>query len=202
MRERRLTLLLFIALSAAWPSPGAHARQQSTDGVQLPRVVFETSMGNITLELDSVNAPATVSNFLGLVRSGYYNELVFHRVVRRKLVQVGIMDADGAFQGLDHPPIPNEADNNVHHGRGTIAMARGEDPQSATTEFFINLGDNWDYDFESYTKDKYGYAVFGEVMEGLDVADEISKLETRRLGPFRTFPKEMVLVYAAYVLDP
>jgi len=202
MRGDSIRVLVCITLAGTCLPAVGHARQKSTNGIPLPRAVFETSLGNITLELDSVNAPVTVANFLSLLRDGYYNEMVFHRVIRRTLVQVGIMHADGTLRGMDHPPILNEADNHLHNGRGTIAMARGDDPQSSTTEFFINLVDNWDYNFKSYKKADYGYAVFGRVLEGLDVADEISRLDTRRVGPFRTFPKEMVLVYAAYIVDP
>lgn len=202
MSPRVLKPLLVLAIVTAGIPGAGHARQKSTDGIPLPRVVFETSLGDITLELDSVNAPATVANFLDLVRAGYYDEMVFHRVIRRSIVQVGIVHADGNLRGVNYPPIPNEADNHLHNGRGTIAMARGDDPQSATTEFFINLVDNWNYNFKSYKKAEYGYAVFGRVLEGLDVADEISKVDTRRVGPFRSFPKEMVLVYSAYVIEP
>lgn len=198
----RLRCLWFVCAVVALVPLEGRARQKPTDGIPLPRAVFETSLGDITFELDTVNAPVTVANFLNLVRDGYYDELVFHRIVRRTLVQIGLVHADGAYRGLDRPAIPNEADNHLHHGRGTIAMARGDDPQSATTEFFINLVDNWDYDFKSYRKADFGYAVFGRVVEGLDVADRISRLETRRVGPFRTFPKEMVLVYTAHVLEP
>ena len=190
-----------LVLLAASIAPSAEARQPS-EGVPLPRVVFETSMGPITLELDSVNAPATTRNFLALVRAGYYDDMIFHRVIRRKLIQVGVLNADGNLVGLDHPPVPNEADNRRHHGRGTVAMARGSDPQSATTEFFINLSDNWEFNFKSYQPDEYGYTVFGDVVEGLRVAEEISKLDTRRLGPFRNVPKEMVLVHRARVVEP
>lgn len=183
------------------PTSGQLAAQKSTDGIPLPRVALQTSMGDIVIELDSVNAPVTVANFLGLVAEGFYEEIVFHRVIRRAVVQVGVMDGEGNMKGLGFPSIINEADNHRHNGRGTVAMARSEDPQSATTEFFFNVKDNWDYNFKGYTRADYGYAVFGDVVEGWDIVDAISRLDTKRLGPFRTFPKTMVMIYSAYRLN-
>jgi len=179
--------------------PGGLLARQAPD--ERPRVRFETTMGDFTVELRPDRAPKTVANFLHLVETGYYNDIVFHRVVKNKVIQAGVLDADGRIHGGDIEPILNEADNRLHNGRGTIAMARGAQPQSATTEFFINVSDNWAYDFKSYTRDQYGYAVFGEVVEGMDVVERIGKLETRRLSRFREFPVTMVLIYAAYVVE-
>jgi cyclophilin family peptidyl-prolyl cis-trans isomerase len=191
-----------IALATAlFLSASALQAQKPTEGIPLPRVLLQTSMGDITLELDSVNAPVTVANFLKLVGDGFYEEIVFHRVVRRAVVQAGIMDGEGNLKGMDFEPIPNEADNHLHNGTKTVAMARGEDPQSATTEFFFNVKDNWNYNFEGYGRDDHGYAVFGEVVEGWDIVERISRFDTKRLGPFRTFPKTMVMIYAAYILN-
>jgi cyclophilin family peptidyl-prolyl cis-trans isomerase len=182
----------FAGVLAILALPGS---AQSPDG--LSYVVFETSLGDFTIEVDSLAAPVTATNFLRLVDDGFYDDLIFHRVLRRAVVQIGVLNADGEMQGLYIPPIKNEADNRLHNGRGTVAMARGDAPESANTEFFVNVKDNWNYNFQNYTRAGHGYAVFGKVVEGMDVIDAISTLETHRLGPFREMPKTMVIVYRA-----
>lgn len=166
-----------------------------------PVVILETSHGEIWIELYPERAPKTVAAVLGLVRGGFYDEMLFHRVLRDRVIQVGMLGIDGQVRAHEQEPIESEADNRLINQRGTVAMARTDDPHSATTEFFINVRDNWDYNFKSYRRDEYGYAVFGEVVDGMDVVDRIADIPTRRVGPLREFPSEPVAIYSAYVLE-
>jgi cyclophilin family peptidyl-prolyl cis-trans isomerase len=157
-------------------------------------------MGDIHIELRPDRAPKTVENFLQLVQSGFYDEMVFHRVVRDYVVQTGQLNLSGEFRGEDVVPIENEAGRMLRNFRGAVAMARAGEAHSATTEFFINVRDNPNLDYTAPTKREWGYAVFGKVVSGLDVVEEISKVETHEVGPYQDFPKEPVAIYAAYVL--
>ncbi len=165
-----------------------------------PVVVLETNMGNIHIELYPERAPKSVARFLQLVEEGFYDEMLFHRVVRNYVIQTGLLDMQGESRGDDLEELENEADNRLINQRGTVSMARLDDPQSAKAEFFINVRDNHDLNFKSYRKDDYGFAVFGEVIEGMDVVDEVSKLETRRAGILRDFPRQPAAIYQAYIL--
>jgi cyclophilin family peptidyl-prolyl cis-trans isomerase len=157
-------------------------------------------MGDIHIELRPDRAPKTVENFLRLVESGFYDEMIFHRAVRDYVVQTGQIDMNGELRGQDVSPIENEAGRRLKNFRGAVAMARVDDPHSATTEFFINVRDNRNLDYTAPTKREWGYAVFGKVVAGMDVVDEVSKLETHQVGPYQNFPREPVAIYAAYVL--
>ena len=144
-----------------------------------PKVVLETSKGNITLELNEEKAPITVKNFLKYVDDGFYNGVVFHRVISGFMVQGGgfAPDDEGTIkQKKSRETIQNEAKNGLKNERGTIAMARTSDPHSASAQFFINHKDNAGLDYPS--RDGWGYAVFGKVVEGLDVVDAIAGVET------------------------
>jgi cyclophilin family peptidyl-prolyl cis-trans isomerase len=142
-----------------------------------PRVLMETSQGNITIELDAVHAPSTVANFLRYVDEGFYAGTVFHRVIDNFMIQGGGMDAS-LRQKETHAPIPNEADNGSKNLRGTIAMARTGQPHSATAQFFINLVDNGFLDFREKSRRGWGYAVFGRVSDGMATVDRMAKLPT------------------------
>ncbi len=166
-----------------------------------PVVVLETNMGNIHIELYPERAPKSVARFLRLVEEGFYDEMLFHRVVRNYVIQTGLLDMQGESRGNDLEELESEADNRLINQRGTVSMARLDDPQSAKAEFFINVRDNHDLNFKSYRKDDYGFAVFGEVIEGMDVVDDVSKLETRRAGILRDFPRQPAAIYQAYVLQ-
>lgn len=140
-------------------------------------VSLVTSMGTISLALDKVNAPISTSNFLSYVNEGFYNNTLFHRVIDGFVIQGGGFTTTlQAKQAKE--PIINEADNGLSNLRGTIAMARYSDPQSATSEYFINTVDNTSLDYTSSTVSGWGYAVFGEVTAGMDVVDSISKVAT------------------------
>jgi len=162
-----------------------------------PRVLLQTSAGAITVELDPGKAPKTVENFLAYVDAGQYDGTIFHRVIDGFMIQGGGFTAD-MQQKPTRPAIPNEADNGLKNVRGSIAMARTSDPNSATAQFFINLVDNAALDFKSKDMRGWGYAVFGRVVDGMDTVDKIAKMETGP-GPrgMRDVPKTAVVIEKA-----
>ncbi len=164
-----------------------------------PRVRLQTTEGTIVLALDAAKAPKTVENFLAYVTSGHYNGTIFHRVIKNFMIQGGGYNATYE-QAPTRAPIPNEADNGLHNDRGTIAMARTSDPGSATAQFFINVVDNDFLDFKSKTPQGWGYAVFGKVVEGMEVVDQIRSVPTGRGGPFQSdVPATPVVIVKATV---
>ncbi len=184
------TLGTFVAASAVVVEADQDAR---------PIVVLETSLGDIVLELRPDRAPKTVANFLGFVRAGFYDEMLFHRVVNRAVIQAGVLSMEGEVRGMEVEPVENESRNRLTNRRGALAMARDEDPHSATTEFFVNARHNPGFDYErGNPRRRWGFAVFGRVIEGMDVVDKIAKIETKQLGPFANFPSEPVAIYRAY----
>jgi peptidyl-prolyl cis-trans isomerase A (cyclophilin A) len=162
-----------------------------------PVVVLDTSMGPITIELNPAKAPVTVDNFLKYVDSGYYNNLVFHRVMPDFMIQGGGLDENlrEKKEGL-RPPIKNEAGNGLPNQRGTIAMARTSDPNSATSQFFINHADNTNK-LGPGDVDAYGYAVFGKVIAGMEVVDKIADVPTAQRGPHGDVPLKPVFIKSA-----
>ncbi|MDX1810951.1 MAG: peptidylprolyl isomerase [Gammaproteobacteria bacterium] len=165
-----------------------------------PRVKLETNMGNIVLELDPAKAPKTVENFLNYVNSGFYNGTIFHRVISNFMIQGGGFTTD-VKKKATNAPIENEANNGLSNVRGTIAMARTSEPHSATAQFFINVVDNKFLDFRQKTMRGWGYAVFGKVIEGMDVVDKIRNIKTGAKRPFsRDFPMETVEIVSASVV--
>ena len=157
------------------------------------KATIETSKGTITLELDGEKAPATVANFAEYAKSGFYDGTIFHRVIDGFMIQGGGFTRD-MNQKETREPIMIESMNGLSNARGTIAMARTMDPNSATSQFFINLVDNGFLDFTSPTAQGYGYAVFGRVTDGLDVVDAIAKSRTRSVGPHENVPEEAVVI--------
>ena len=159
-----------------------------------PKVKIDTNLGTIVLTLNADKAPVTVANFLQYVDSGYYKDVIFHRVIKGFMVQGGGFTQ--AFQKKDtKAPIKNEADNGLKNERGTIAMARTGDPHSASAQFFLNSVDNARLDHKAKTMQGWGYTVFGRVVEGMDVVDKISDLPTAAGGPFgRDVPQKTVLI--------
>lgn len=142
-----------------------------------PKVLLETTQGNITLELNEQRSPKTVENFLRYVNDGFYTGTVFHRVIKGFMIQGGGMDAN-LQEKSTHASIMNEADNELKNLRGSIAMARTMEPHSATAQFFINLVDNKFLDFRMKNVNGWGYTVFGNVIEGMETVDKIAKLST------------------------
>jgi peptidyl-prolyl cis-trans isomerase A (cyclophilin A) len=160
-------------------------------------VKLETSMGDIVVELDAQKAPKSVANFVMYVKAGHYNGTVFHRVIPNFMIQGGGMDEKLAEKPTK-PPIPLEARNGLLNTRGTLAMARTNDPNSATSQFFINLKDNAFLD-QANSRDGNGYAVFGKVIAGMDVVDRIKDVRTARKGPNDDVPVEPVFIKKATV---
>ncbi len=180
-------LTLFAVLGAAALPGNTEAAGKN------PVVLIETSMGNIKIELDQEKAPITVKNFLTYVDEGFYNGTIFHRVIKGFMIQGG-----GFTQYVDqkatHAPIKNEAGNGLSNKRGTIAMARTSVIDSATAQFFINSVDNNFLDHTDNSMQGYGYAVFGKVIEGMDVVDKISSVRTGYKKGMSDVPEETVLI--------
>ncbi len=165
------------------------------------QVALTTSLGRIVLELDENKAPKTVANFLGYVKKGHYNGLIFHRVISGFMIQGGGFD-EKMDEKPTGAPIENEADNGLKNLRGAIAMARTNDPHSASAQFFINVADNAMLDFKSKSVQGWGYAVFGKVVAGMDVVDKIRTLPTGSKGMFQDVPQTPVIIVKAEVVTP
>ena len=161
-------------------------------------VKLHTNHGVITLELDADKAPLTVANFLAYVESGHYNNTVFHRVIDGFMIQGGGFEP-GMTQKPTGEQIKNEADNGLKNERGTVAMARTQDPHSATAQFFINVADNDFLNFKMPNGNGWGYCVFGKVVEGTDVVDKIKGVKTGNAGFHQDVPKEDVIIQRAEV---
>ena len=159
----------------------------------MKKAIVETSMGTITLELDEGKAPATVANFVDYAKSGHYDGTIFHRVIDGFMIQGGGFTKE-MNQKATKAPIRNEAANGLKNARGTIAMARTNVVDSATSQFFINLVDNDFLDFRDPTPQGYGYAVFGKVTDGLDVVDAIAKVSTGDCGYYQNVPEKPVVI--------
>ena len=159
-------------------------------------VLLTTSAGNIELELNNQKAPVSTKNFVDYVNNGFYNNTVFHRVIPGFMVQGGGFTAD-MQQKITNAPIKNEADNGLRNLRGTLAMARTADKDSATSQFFINVADNA---FLDHGQRDFGYAVFGKVIKGQDVADKIAQVPTQNVGPYQNVPVKPVVILSAKVL--
>jgi cyclophilin family peptidyl-prolyl cis-trans isomerase len=174
----------------AEPAPAAQAG---------PRVALETTHGTIVIELDEKAAPESVKNFLKYVDDGYYDGTIFHRVIGNFMIQGGgfeLKDGVGT-QKETNPPIKNEAKNGLKNLRGTLAMARTNDPDSATSQFFINSVDNGGGLDSGKTGDGVGYTVFGKVVEGMDVVDKISAVKTTSVAGNRDVPVDAVVIESA-----
>ena len=162
------------------------------------KATIETSMGSITLELDAAKAPVTVKNFCDYAKSGHYNGTIFHRVIDGFMIQGGGFTA-AMDQKPTNAPIKNEATNGLSNARGTIAMARTQVVDSATSQFFINLTDNTFLDHRAPDPRGFGYAVFGKVTDGMDVVDKIAKVKTRSVGYYENVPEEAVTIRKVHV---
>lgn len=187
-----------LAQQAARPAASAPAAPAA---VEHPRVVMHTTQGDFTLELFPEKAPKSVANFLQYVRDGFYDGTVFHRVVDGYMVQGGLYSRD-LTQRRTRAAIPSEADNGLSNLRGTVAVARGTDANSGTSQFFVNLVDNRRLDYVSNQSGMtWGFAVFGKVVAGMDTIDKIAKLPTRPQGPFvGDVPNPLVIIDSASVV--
>lgn len=163
------------------------------------KVILNTNFGDITLELNADKAPLTVENFLQYVKDGHYDGTIFHRVINNFMIQGGGMDAD--FEEKDtREPIANEATNGLSNKIGTVAMARTQDPDSATAQFYINVANN-DFLDGDKCQDGFGYAVFGEVVEGMEVVEKIKAVKTGTYSYYRDVPKETVVIESAKIVE-
>lgn len=187
--SRRILLIAALALGTL----PAFAQQAAS----APRVVVATSLGNITLELDAQRAPASVANFLRYVEAKHYDGTIFHRVIPNFMIQGGGFSPDMS-QKPTQAPVRNEARNGLKNVRGSIAMARTADPHSATAQFFINTTDNAFLDNPG--QDGWGYAVFGKVVEGMDVVDKIRAVPTANAGFHSDVPRTPVIINSARLL--
>ena len=186
--QRRLWLTTLLSAVALW-----HLPAQASDA---PKVRLSTSMGDIVLELAADKAPQSVNNFLQYVRDKHYDGTVFHRVIDGFMIQGGGFTAD-MNQKPTRDPTPQEARNGLKNDRGTIAMARTGNPNSATSQFFINLVNNSMLNAPS--PDGYGYAVFGRVVSGMDVVDKIRSVSTGNKGPHQNVPTSPITIVKAVI---
>ena len=183
--------LTFSALSTALAVIGVAMAIQAQPQSANPVVVIQTSMGDITVELFKKEAPKSTENFLAYVKSGFYSGTIFHRVIKDFMIQGGGFAPDMTRKDT-RPPIPNESGNGLTHARGTLAMARTSDPNSATAQFFINTVDN-------AKLDPLGYAVFGKVTAGMSVVDQIESVKTGVKGSYRDVPVQPILIKSVSV---
>ncbi len=165
-----------------------------------PRVKLETSMGDIVIELDAAKAPKSAANFLNYVKDGFYNGTVFHRVMDGFMIQGGGFEP-GLKQKPTKAPIDNEANNGLKNDKYTIAMARTNDPHSATAQFFINVANNDFLNHTAPTPNGWGYAVFGKVTAGTDVVDKIKGVKTGNSGFHQNVPTQDVIINKAVVVE-
>ena len=196
--SRWLPCALLIGVLAGGSAPAQEPQGPPPD----PRVVIETTEGDITLELFRQDARVSVVNFLTYVQNGFYEGTIFHRVIRGFMVQGGGYTEDLApkTEGL-RGGILNEATNNVRNRRGTVAMARTAAPNSARAQFFINTVDNRSLDHKDRTDRGFGYAVFGRVVDGMDVVERIERTRTRRVNGLDDVPREPIVIRQIRRLD-
>ncbi|MGE4299633.1 MAG: peptidylprolyl isomerase [Desulfovibrionaceae bacterium] len=187
-----LAALLIVPLALLSATPG-HAAASA------PRVLLKTSLGDITLELNASKAPKTVANFLEYVKSGFYKGTVFHRVINGFMIQGGGHDTAMNLKSTN-PAIENEADNGLKNQAYTIAMARTQDPHSATAQFFINVANNTFLDHTAKTPSGWGYTVFGRVVDGASVVDAIKAVPVKNAGYMQNVPVTQVVILDAVLL--
>lgn len=166
-----------------------------------PRVQIDTSMGIIVLELSPHRAPQTVENFLQYTNDGFYDDTIFHRVIRNFMIQGGGL-TDTMERKTVRPPIDNEADNGLKNRKGSIAMARTGDPHSATAQFFINTKDNPNLDHQQKTAQGWGYCVFGRVVKGMDVVSAIEAVKTGTRNGYRDVPLKPIVIRSVTLVKP
>lgn len=197
---RRLLSFGFIAGAITASIGSVFSNSAHAKGTQHPMVKLKTNFGDIVIELDAEKAPVTTANFLEYVKTGFYNNTIFHRVIDKFMIQGGGFEP-GMNQKAAKDPIKNEADNGLKNEKYTIAMARTQDPHSASAQFFINVENNEFLNFKSPTVQGWGYCVFGKVVEGKEVVDKIKGVKTRSSGFHQDVPAEDVVIQSAEVLS-
>ncbi|MDG6778177.1 peptidylprolyl isomerase [Thiomicrorhabdus sp. zzn3] len=190
---RRAFLTVSLALAALFIAPVSWAQSDTESKSDNPQVLMETNFGSILIELYPDKAPETVENFLAYVKEGFYDGTIFHRVIPNFMIQGGGFTPD-MNKKRTRAPIKNEADNGLRNQIGTIAMARTNDPHSATAQFFINVAQNSFLDFREKTARAYGYAVFGRVIKGMKVVNQIRQVRTGFKNGHGDVPLEPVII--------
>ena len=206
MSKIQITVLIIIVTAVALifflsPIDQKDQTEYYPEEDQMSLVTISTSAGEIHLELDADNAPITVANFLKLAEDGYYSGTIFHRIIEGFMVQGGGLDEDMTPKPTNTDPIQNEANNGLKNDRGTIAMARTMDPHSATGQFFINHKDNEFLNHTAETSQGWGYAVFGSVIDGMDVVDQIALSTTSTVGGYADAPLEPTIIHSVTVSE-
>lgn len=197
----RILALLLLALPLVAVADTRADEANDNEQSENPSVILHTNHGAITIELFEDKAPKSVENFLQYARDGHYDDTLFHRVISNFMIQGGGFDTD-FNQKPTREPITNEADNGLKNTRGTLAMARTNDPHSATSQFFINVTDNAFLDHRGkHSGQSWGYAVFGQVTDGMDVVDSIREVATGRQGPHENVPNDPVIIEQAEIPD-
>lgn len=195
-----LTLAATFTMAPATTVLSQTSNQKDLSAMSNTRVKLITNMGDIVLELDGAKAPITTQNFLDYVKSGFYSNVIFHRVIPNFMIQGGGFEP-GMNQKNTNAPITNEADNGLKNDKYTIAMARTQDPHSASAQFFINTNDNDFLNFTAPSVQGWGYAVFGKVVEGTEVVDAIEKVATGTRGFHGDVPREDVIIQSAEIVE-
>lgn len=194
-----IATLLILVSSCAENNNVAEVEQQKEK--VMTEVIIKTSLGDINLELNNEKAPITVENFKSIAESGYYEGTIFHRVINGFMIQGGGLTADMSNKSSGTSPIQNEANNGLLNDRGTIAMARTMDPHSATSQFFINHKDNGFLNHTGETSQGWGYAVFGKVIEGMDIIDQIADVATGSSGAYQDVPQEVITIDSVVISE-
>lgn len=177
-----------------------HSETNTITTSKTTMVTLKTNVGDIEIELNAEKAPRTVENFLQYVKEGHYDGVIFHRVISNFMIQGGGFDAD-MKEKKSRGPIPNEANNGLTNDKYTLAMARTGEPHSASAQFFINTKDNDFLNFSSETQSGWGYAVFGKVVNGTDIVDQIEAVRTGQNGPYGDVPLEPVIIESATIAE-
>jgi len=192
MRNTLLSLVLFLFTTLSFATENKMSETQN-------KVKLTTSLGKIVIQLNTEKAPITSENFIKYVKEGFYSGTIFHRVIPGFMAQGGGFDTDFKQKEV-HAPIKNEADNGLKNNRGTLAMARTGDPHSATAQFFINYKDNAFLDHTAANPQGWGYAVFAEVIEGMEVVDSMAEAATGNRGGHQDVPKENIVIESAEMI--
>ena len=193
MRVLMLSMMLFLTTTLSFATENKMSDKQT-------KVKLTTNLGEIIIQLNTKKAPISSANFLTYVNEGFYNGTIFHRIIPGFMAQGGGFDTDFNQKAV-HDAIKNEADNGLPNKRGTLAMARTNVPDSATAQFFINYKDNAFLNHTSPTPSGWGYAVFGEVIEGMDIVDEMAKQPTGNRGGHQDVPKTNIIIEKAEVVQ-
>ncbi|SUA52152.1 Peptidyl-prolyl cis-trans isomerase B [Oligella ureolytica] len=203
LKSGRLVALTMAATLAMAPIGMAFSQtdnQKDLSSMSNTRVKLITNKGDIVLELDGEKAPVTTENFLNYVKEGFYTNVIFHRVIPNFMIQGGGFEP-GMKEKNTNAPIKNEADNGLKNDKYTIAMARTQDPHSASAQFFINSNNNDFLNFTAPTTQGWGYAVFGKVVEGTEVVDSIEKVATGTRGFHGDVPREDIIIESAEIIE-